>query len=354
MEDLSLQELIQRCCNQDKNAFQELYQRYYKKAYYIALKISRNQADAKDIAQDTFIQIQKSLKNLKDPTLFEQWFHRIIISKASDLFRKNKTTSFPDDHAVFLKSKEDREYMIPESTIHYTTDQEMIRSFIDRLDDKYRIVLLLSYFSNLKIKEISAVLDIPEGTVKSRMNTGKEQLKQMILQYEQQEQTSLNFNSAEIATILTALFIAEFTSIQVNSIGLITSMSLKSKLLSLFHQPSTYLCLSLVGVITYSSMQIYEITQSSSAHDNISNQSVMLESRKQFGPIIYAGNSYDNPEDAYYALTLWAHCEVEMKEKTRDEIIEIKPLYDELKKYQGVYWQLLIFHEWNTQFENFM
>lgn len=352
MEPLSTKHWIERYQKGEKKAFHKVYKAYYRKVYYTALKISRNQADAKDIAQETFVQVQKSIASLKDVNLFDQWLHRIIISKASDLFRKNKTASFPEEHPVFQVSKEERGYMLPVAQLHFDSDQAMLQYFLDQLDDKYRIVLLLSYFNDMKIKDIAVALDIPEGTVKSRMSTGKDQLKEMITAYQEKEGVLLNFQSAELSTLLTAFFTEEFARLVIK-IPPLPHLSASTLLpnATIMNAVTGGLCAVMVGTFAYASYQAYKIYDKQKSIDKQVLHVNNVQSEQTFGPITYHNKTYNNPEDAYYELTLWAHCEVEMQEKSQDEIQAIMPLYEELKKQQGVYWKLMQFRGWNEKFE---
>ncbi len=344
------EQAIRRFQQGDKQAFQQIYEQYYKRVYYLALKISRNQADAKDIAQDTFVQMQKSLIGLKDPKLFDQWMHRIVISKASDLFRKNKTSSFPEEHAVFQVSKEERNYMLPEANMHMRSDQEVLKHFLEQLDEKYQLVLLLSYFSNMKIRDIAKTLEIPEGTVKSRMNTGKEQLRELIENYQDKERVHLNFRTADMSVLLSGYFASEFakTAIRIPVFSSSTFSLLKTKFTN---KTWTYT----MGIISASVLVVATIKGVELLNQSSSQNEVEVEqNKKPFGPIDYGNQTFDNAHDAYYALTLWAHCDVEMQTKSKTEILAIQPLYEELKKYEGIYWSMLCFRDWNEQFEKFL
>lgn len=354
MESLSTKQWIEQYQRGEKKAFSKIYKAYYKKVYYIALKISRNQADAKDIAQETFLQVEKSLGSLKEVDVFDQWLNRIIISKASDLFRKNKTSSFPEEHPVFQTSKEERSYMLPEATLHFDSDQAMLQHFLNQLDEKYRIVLVLSYFNNMKIKEIAEVLGIPDGTVKSRMSTGKEQLKEMIEQYQEQEQVLLNFKTSDLSIILAGFFAQEFAELVVK-IPVFHPFSSTSSLssASAMHVMTAGLCVVMAGTFVYASYQALKIyDRQKQAPKQVLHANTQPETIN-FQPIIYRGKTYDNPEDAFYELILWAHCDVEMQEKSQADIMEIAPLYEAIKKEQGVYWKLMQFRGWNEKFEKY-
>lgn len=347
MSEMELNDLLELVKNGDEQAFQELYQRFYKKTYYAALKISGNQADAKDIAQETFLQVHKSLSHLNDNQLFVQWLNRIIVSKASDLFRKNKTTSLPDDHVVFQLKEEERSQFIPEASMHFASDLELLDCFLKQLDERYRTVLVMRYFSQLSITEIAAALEVPEGTVKTRLKRAREILSTMVDRYQQREGVKLNFRSSDMAVLLSTLFMSEFAALNV------TIPTRGSKHRNFNHKHGRLLAITSATVLCSTGLcfgaMIYH-----NHHQPLDEATAEDDQKQPFGPIVYQQGEYTSAEDAYYALTRFAHCEVEMKEKRQSELQEIVPLYEALKKYGGVYWELLKFREWNQQFEGIL
>ncbi len=345
MDDIALNELLNQVKSGQEQAFQELYRRYYKKVYYTALKISANQADAKDIAQETFIQIHKSIASLKDNALFVQWLNRIIVSKASDLFRKNKTVSLPDDHALFQLQEEESVTFIPSANMHFESDHDLLACFINALDERYRTVIVMRYFSQLSVAEIADALDVPDGTVKTRLKRGREILKNSIVHYQREEGTALDFRSADMAALLSAFFMGEYAALKL-SIPSFPLFHLFRHVKHLSHQGVVAISFCVVSALSVGSIYAYRFIQQEDRY--------ALESKNQFQSVEYNGVTYDNPEAAYYALTLFAHCEVEMEEKLPQEIEAIRPLYAELKRYQGIYWELMKFREWNDKFEKFL
>lgn len=345
MSEMELNELLELVKNGNEQAFQELYQRFYKKTYYAALKISGNQADAKDIAQETFIQVNKSLPQLQDNKLFVQWLNRIVASKASDLFRKNKTTSLPDDHVVFQLKEEERSQFIPEASMRFSSDYELLGYFLRQMDERYRMVLVLRYFSQMSVTEIASALQIPDGTVKTRLKRGREVLRMMIEQYQSREEVKLNFRSTDTAVLLSGFFMSEFAamSVSVPAWGAVLPTAGRK-----FLRIATLSSAAALGCTAlYVGANLYQ-------DNHQPNEEVIADydEKKPFGPIMYHGGEYSTAEEAFYTLTLFAHCEVEMKEKTAEEILEIAPLYEELKRYGGVYWELLKFREWDEDFDN--
>lgn len=348
--DESLDTLLNSIKGGDKKAFQELYKRYYKRVYYFALQISKNNQDAQDITQETFVQLQKSLPNLKENRAFSVWLHRIIISKAGTHFRKNKEVALPEDHVAFKNYKEERSYLLPTESMHFDTDKEMMEFFLNQLDEKFRIVLTLSYYSNLRIKDIAAILEVPEGTIKSRMNKAKEILKEKIEKYQEREGVRLDFKAFDIAGGLTAFFIAEAADIVIPSTNILSFPKwMKSFSSSVGMQVAGTCAMIATGAIV-----TYGVYQNEQRKEIPRNMTYNQEQSINFPQVKYNEKIYDNPEDVYYELLSWAHCEIEMSEYTDYEREEIKPLYDALKSENSVYWREIERKKWNQSYENLL
>lgn len=160
--------LIEAAKRGDKKAFESIVQKYHNELYYTALGIVRSGWDALDICQDTFLKVFSSLDTLKDTSKFRSWMNRILINKCNDHFRKNKRVTVVEyiENEGFLE--EGKEENI-----------DLLRA-LSSLKDETRVVLTLRYFQDLPIKEIASIVDIPEGTVKSRLSNGLKELRKLM------------------------------------------------------------------------------------------------------------------------------------------------------------------------------
>lgn len=160
--------LIEAAKRGDKKAFESIVQKYHNELYYTALGIVRSGWDALDICQDTFLKVFSSLDTLKDTSKFRSWMNRILINKCNDHFRKNKRVTVVEyiENEGFLE--EGKEENI-----------DLLRA-LSSLKDETRVVLTLRYFQDLPIKEIASIIDIPEGTVKSRLSNGLKELRKLM------------------------------------------------------------------------------------------------------------------------------------------------------------------------------
>ncbi|MGL4731888.1 MAG: sigma-70 family RNA polymerase sigma factor [Clostridium sp.] len=185
--------IVERCKNGDKEAVTELYSAYYNQVYFIALKVLRNKDDALDALQETFIEVFKSIDKLNSVDAFQVWLNRIVISSCSRIIKKNKKLELLEE--IEDKSIDTYSYVSidedvsgrPEENLEQMEEKQMILNMIDKLPTKKRIPILLFYYNNLKIEEIAKILDCPEGTVKSRLNSAKAELKKQILENRSKE-----------------------------------------------------------------------------------------------------------------------------------------------------------------------
>ncbi|MDQ2086290.1 sigma-70 family RNA polymerase sigma factor [Herbivorax sp. ANBcel31] len=173
---VEIETIIEAAKNGDKKAFEIIVKRYHNELYYTALGIVRSGWEALDICQETFIKAFNSINRLKDTTKFKSWINRILINKCNDYFRKNKKVVYVD----FIEESEGFIEGGCEENI------DLLRA-LSTLKDDSRVVLTLRYFQDLPLKEIATILDIPEGTVKSRISNGlKEMRKLMKTPYEEE------------------------------------------------------------------------------------------------------------------------------------------------------------------------
>ena len=175
--------LVQRCKGDDKKAYSLLVKRWHhrfcKQAYWYTKDIDL----AKDIAQDSWTAIFKKLDNLKDPNSFGSWALSIVNRKSIDTLRKvNRTSEKLKDYSESLKTNDNQ---IDKNTIDYRADigpsrSRLIIKAIRGLPKNQQIVLRLFYVEDYSIFEISKLLKISKGTVKSRLFYAREKLKTLV------------------------------------------------------------------------------------------------------------------------------------------------------------------------------
>ncbi len=166
-------EIIEKIRRGDNSAVDELYSKYAGQAVRTAYLICSDIHGAQDIFQESFIQCLKSLHSLKDPSSFKSWFYRILTRQAWRYIKKNRPCVPVEEiyeNADFSSSDE------------YFADQkyDTLYSAIKSLNDKQRTAIILFYFNEMSVKDISRAMSCSEGTVKSRLFTAKSRLKKII------------------------------------------------------------------------------------------------------------------------------------------------------------------------------
>lgn len=169
---MNLEELIQACKKNDRNAQKELYNQYKTILYMVSLKYCRNTVDAEDILHDAFITIFDTIKSYKNKGSFEGWMKRITINKAIDRYKKGKSTV----------SAEIIDDLLEDTQIEEITNIpfDFVLETIQQLPDQYRLVFNLYQMDGYSHKEISKLLSISEGTSKSNLHRAKALLKKQL------------------------------------------------------------------------------------------------------------------------------------------------------------------------------
>lgn len=339
-------EYVQKALSGDEEGFRRLYDAYYQKAYYIALKISNFcEADAQDIVQDTFMEIHRSIKNLQKPEHFKAWMIRILISKSSHKFRDNRDMFIEPQKFLKMEGfREQRNYMLPQNQMNNEEDKKVLMKLVDQLKPKQKEVLILQYFEHMSRKEIAEVLHIPEGTVKTRIMYAKRELKELVCAYEKKEGRRLSFQAETLSAALTTAFAKEFAQICRPKVKILPKQSFQSKNW-LYHAGIVVCCATMIvtGFGAFHEMTKDAVSQTSNTP--------FAEETKQFRTVHFQGKAITNCRDAYYTLKEWAQNPQRMALRAQSEALEIQEVYDALKEYQGIYYDKLTDDAWDNAYE---
>ena len=171
--------IITQIKNGDEQAFAELIEQYKLPIYKTAKSILKDEDDVCDAIQDTALSIYKNIPNLKNEEYFKTWVIRITINKCYDILKKHKL-----NNEKMLKAQEDV------SELHTNFDNNVIlqtdlQTTLELLEEDLKIVTVLYYYNDLSISEISDILNIPKGTVKSRVFRAREKLYEILSKEEE-------------------------------------------------------------------------------------------------------------------------------------------------------------------------
>jgi len=162
----------------DREAFGELVEQYRDNVYRLAYRMCGNAYDADEAAQEAFVAAWRALPNFRGDAKFSTWLYRLTTNAAIDVMRREKRhKTVGDGEMVDLADDADS----PQETVERTEQQEAVQEALATLSEEYREVLLLRYMEELDYAEIAEVLQLPSGTVKSRINRAKAALKTALL-----------------------------------------------------------------------------------------------------------------------------------------------------------------------------
>ncbi len=174
-----MQDTIRRCKLGDKAAFQELLQTVEKKALATAYFLSGKRGIAEDILQETYMKCFMEIDKLKDPEAFKVWFFRILVRTGWKMSKKQSmlvpTDITSENEALFYNEKQNEENIIDT----YET-KHIVKSAINNLSENLKTVVILYYFNDMSIEEISKVTGCFKATVKSRLFYARGALKKQL------------------------------------------------------------------------------------------------------------------------------------------------------------------------------
>ena len=180
-------EIIEKVRQGDNQAFELLVERYQTKVYNLALRMCGNEDDAFDLAQDAFVRAWKALGSFQFESAFSTWLFRLTSNLCLDYLRAKKRRAAV---SLTMSGEEDEEAqldvpdpsMTPEEAVLASEDKRILMEAINSLSTDYRQIITLRAINDLSYAQIAQVLNIQEGTVKSRLSRARTELKNKLLQ----------------------------------------------------------------------------------------------------------------------------------------------------------------------------
>ena len=172
ISDLSLV----RCAQSgERRAFDRLVLKYRPLVVKLAMRYTRNPADAEDATQETFIRAYRGLQHFRCESRFYTWLYRIASNCARNLLKargrdvQNSTIDFSDDQTAAYPPMRLRELETPEELMVTDEIRGMVNATLERLSEEHRTVITLREIDGLSYKDIASAMSIPIGTVRSRV-----------------------------------------------------------------------------------------------------------------------------------------------------------------------------------------
>ena len=211
----TIKELVSSAKSGNKKSFDKLYELTHNDVWYNCVSLLKDEENAKDIMQETYITAFLKLDTLKDEEKFCGWLTAIATNKSKNKL-KGKVEYQIDDEVLIAKTETD-ELMLPEEYINKAEKRKVLLQIIeDTLSFNQYQVVLMFYFNELSIAEIAQALEISEGTVKSRLNSSRAKMKTAIEDYENKSGDKLH--GVVVVPFFTTIFKEEAKSLAVPNI----------------------------------------------------------------------------------------------------------------------------------------
>ena len=183
--------LIDRAQQGDHDAFAALVNEHQRYIYNLALRVLRDENEALDLAQETFVRAWSALPNFRGQSKFRTWLYRIVTNLCYNrLPGLRRSLNALGDDVVEEIPDPDSKSGNPARKLEMQELREHLRQAVDDLDERYRLLIALRYQDELSYDEIASTLNLPLGTVKTGLFRAKERLRRALEAYEENAWTT--------------------------------------------------------------------------------------------------------------------------------------------------------------------
>lgn len=185
-------ELVRRVQEGDQEAFRALFERYHRRAYAVALGVVKNKQDALDVVQDGFVKVHRHIGKFQGQSSFYTWLYRIVMNLSIDHIRRRRNAKgleyddkvgrddeLAGDGTLLPRILDSN----PGKTVIRRELLGRIQSALDELPEHHRAVILLREVEGLSYEEMAAVLDVPKGTIMSRLFHARKKMQASLSDY---------------------------------------------------------------------------------------------------------------------------------------------------------------------------
>lgn len=184
--------LISDCLAGDHAAFGTLVARYQDRLYNTVFRLVGNAEDARDAVQETFLSAYQSLAGFKGDSLFFTWLYRIAINHAISMKRKQRVVlRLGSARGSGTEPADPSDAAQPGRALEMAEDERRIQEALARMSPEHRTVLILKDMEGRKYEEMAELLDVPVGTIRSRLHRARFELRDILLQEEKKVGNSL-------------------------------------------------------------------------------------------------------------------------------------------------------------------
>lgn len=185
MESMIIREKIKQVKKGDQTAFEEVVSIFQNRIYQHCYRMIGNEHEAEELAQEAFIRAYVNIHSFDHERKFSTWLYRIATNVTIDRLRKRKPDYYldaeiPQADGLTMYAKLPNDDRLPDDEVEGLELQQYIYKEIHSLSPIYRTIIILRYLEEFSLKEISEILDIPLGTVKTRIHRGRETLRKKL------------------------------------------------------------------------------------------------------------------------------------------------------------------------------
>ena len=175
--------LVERCLSGDEAAWEDLVRNHTRRVYAICYRFTNSQTEAQDITQEVFFRVFRSVKSYRSGEgSFAVWLSRLTRNLLIDHYRRGKmdrATDSIDDQLPILEERSGAESRT-DALLASREASELLQTALQKLSPDLREIVILRDLEEMEYREIAKVLQVPEGTVKSRLNRGRAELARVL------------------------------------------------------------------------------------------------------------------------------------------------------------------------------
>jgi RNA polymerase sigma-70 factor (ECF subfamily) len=179
--------LIARAQEGDRSSFNALIRKHEARAYQYAYRLTRNQEEASDVVAEAFVRVYNALHNFKGQSAFSTWLYRILTNCYLDIRKKERSRPAASLESTLQTAEGEMERQIedPSRTPHDEAERDeresRVEAAVGLLPDYQRAMIVMYHVEMMSYEEIAAALDLPIGTVKSRLNRARLSLRELLV-----------------------------------------------------------------------------------------------------------------------------------------------------------------------------
>lgn len=210
------QELVEACRSGDRQAFKSLMQRYQRKVYSVAYGFLRNQEDALDVVQESFIKVHRYLANFEGNSSFYTWLYRIVTNLCIDHIRKNRRhRELEFDDSLRHDAGDDAGGIValplssvgdPAQLLQRREILDAVQDGLQYLSDKHRAVIVMRELQGMSYEEMAQAMKCSKGTIMSRLFHARRNMQRLLTERlgyvpsAQPDETSEDRDAERVAT----------------------------------------------------------------------------------------------------------------------------------------------------------